>query len=766
MKHSRRTHASRHRSSLLVLTLLLIVGTRAVVVAQTPAPGSTDEGAATVVPADTAATTGPPAVTDAPPTDEAPATVEPAGSETTDAPAAPTAAPPVATEAPPVATEAPTTAPVGTPPPASIDAAETEAPTPTLVIYVPTPAPVATEVPATTPPVTGSVPPTAAPPAATEAPAPVTEAPTAAPPATEAPTAAPPATEAPTAAPPATEAPTEAPAVTDAPTAAPPATGAPAEPVTPVPASTDPPTTAPPVTSAPAPVTPAPEAQTTAPAATPVPVTEAPGTTSPTLTPTGSPAPPTSAPPTSAPPTSAPPQTTAPTPAPATTTAPPAAAITASPAPVTPRPETPSPGETSKGSSTSSSGSSSIPTTVPSVSGPSEDNGEGKSTSESAGTIGQLTLSPINSDDHGGTTDNGNDNGNDNETGENNESGGSSESNNSSTASGHSSSFGGWKIAVVIAGAVCVVSASIFFAHMHHVRAVAAAKRTRGSSQQRALDSFFRRNRVTVGRETGGNDGNFVPDPLTPRDEIAVTMPSNNAPERPRTRTVDVIAGSAAQAFNRSVLAAGSSSTISSVDTPTESYRSGDDYDSFTGRQHAPSTTSAASSNFYRSNSVYSDASSASLGSIAPSAASSQRSAQVPLFPTRLETVASSQASSVEGRQTGLSTDRSTERSDRSSSDFSVYNSSMESTDGDFYRISNSVIDVSVLPTTMSERSESFSESLDSYPSESGRHNSTASAFSNDSFIARSTNGTDLSSNRDSELYRLSKDSELSEGEI
>eukprot|EP00644_Phytophthora_capsici_P016773 jgi/Phyca11/12369/fgenesh1_pm.PHYCAscaffold_111_\ len=341
---------------------------------------------------------------------------------------------------------------------------------------------------------------------------------------------------------------------------------------------------------------------------------------------------------------------------------------------------------------------------------------------------------------------------------------------------------------------------------MRHVRVAAANKRDRGSSQRRALDSFFRRNRVTVARDTGVSSGNFVTDPLTPRDEIAVTMPSNNVLDRSRTMTADIIAGSAAQAFNRRTRPGSSAS----IETPTESNH-GDDYDSFIGRHNAPSVVSTDSSNFYRSDSsnvygadsMYSDSSSVSLGSIAPSATSSQRSAQTPMFPTRLETVAASTRSSKRASSaTSIGDVRDTNRSDRSSSDFSVFNpSSVSSSDDDIYRISTQLIDVSAIPVSTSEKSEPknsyssdrMSEALsefsvaESYTSELSGNESFATELSIDesfategsfrtddsfatvdSFATRSTQDTESDLyNRDSDLViRNSKESELSEGEI
>ncbi|KAL4117393.1 hypothetical protein PRIC2_011384 [Phytophthora ramorum] len=305
-------------------------------------------------------------------------------------------------------------------------------------------------------------------------------------------------------------------------------------------------------------------------------------------------------------------------------------------------------------------------------------------------------------------------------------------------------------------------------------------------------------NRVTVPRETGISSGIFVTDPLTPRDEIAVTIPSNNLP---RTKTADLIAGSAAQAFNRRTRPAGSSG---SIDTPTDSYN-GNGYDSFTGRNHTPSIVSVASSNAYNSNSVYSDTSSISLGSIAPSVSSSQRSfapsgLSDQFTRPRLQTVASQGRSSKRASSaTSIGDGRDTNRSDRSSSDFSVFNTSVASTEEDIYRISTQLIDVSAIPATTSEKSEPNSKdsyhsndrlsglsefSVDeSYTSDLSVHErfgtelsidndslsfSTADSFGTaDSYTTGSSNGTtDSLLDRDSVVFRNSKESELSEGEI
>lgn len=110
------------------------------------------------------------------------------------------------------------------------------------------------------------------------------------------------------------------------------------------------------------------------------------------------------------------------------------------------------------------------------------------------------------------------------------------------------------------------------------------------------MDSLFRQNRVTVPRETGVSSGNFVSDPLTPRDEIAVTMPSNNK--------ADVVTGAAAMAFNNRSRPGSGAGSNASIETPTDSYNA-NEYDSFTGRHNAPSMVSVASSGAYQTNSEF-----------------------------------------------------------------------------------------------------------------------------------------------------------------
>ncbi|GMF20856.1 unnamed protein product [Phytophthora fragariaefolia] len=310
---------------------------------------------------------------------------------------------------------------------------------------------------------------------------------------------------------------------------------------------------------------------------------------------------------------------------------------------------------------------------------------------------------------------------------------------------------------MVVVGVVGAVLVAVFFVHARHVRLAAANKRSRGSSQQRALDSFFRQNRVTVPRETS----NFVSDPLTPRDEIAVTIPSNNQ-NRP-----DTVA--AAQAFRRA-----RPDSNGSIATPTESFHTSE-YDSFTGQHQAASATSSSA---YGSASEFSESS--SLGSIAPSVISSQRSAHQPGFQPRLGSVASSQARSSKraSSATSIGDVRYTDRSDRSSGDFSVFNASASVDEDSVYRMSTQLLDVSALPERSEPRGSYDSDALsdfsvdDSYGSRSTDHSYATGRRTDNSFATnlsvddRDTASGFSSRDSDSLVLRASKDSELSEGEI
>ncbi|CAI5708111.1 unnamed protein product [Hyaloperonospora brassicae] len=229
---------------------------------------------------------------------------------------------------------------------------------------------------------------------------------------------------------------------------------------------------------------------------------------------------------------------------------------------------------------------------------------------------------------------------------------------NANTSSGRPTPLGGWKLALVIVGAICVVIVSVISVHLRHVRVSAANKRRRDSSQQRALDSFFRQTRATLGRDTGLSSGVFVTDPLTPRDEIAVTMPSGGG--RLRTKTADFAATNAL-----SYASVRRPMTPGALDTPTDSQQ-GNEYDSFTGP--VPLARSSSPPAFYYSNSVASDASSVSFGSIGPSSSS-----LVPL-PSAIR---GTRASSVTFRADA----RETYRSAQSSSNFSVRFASSVSSD-------------------------------------------------------------------------------------
>lgn len=80
----------------------------------------------------------------------------------------------------------------------------------------------------------------------------------------------------------------------------------------------------------------------------------------------------------------------------------------------------------------------------------------------------------------------------------------------------------------------------------------------------------------------------------------------------------------------------------------------------------------------------------------------------------------------------------------------------------DLYRFSSQIFDAAALEATR----ESGTSSRDSYPSSDGLGDSLPSAFSNDSFITRSTDGTDEFFNRDSGSIASKDSAELSEGEI
>lgn len=502
---------------------------------------------------------------------------------------------------------------------------------------------------------------------------------------------------------------TAAPVATDAAT-----TTAP-EAETPVPTETTPtPTEATPTPTTAAP-TETPVPTTAAPTETPVPTTAAPvettapTTEAPTTAPvTDAPVATTAAP---APTTTAPAATTAaPTP---TTTAP--AATTTAPTPTpTPTPATNAPTTSAASSSSGSSQTSSSGTYKSSTSD--EESG--------AGTVAPAdltTLSPISgdSDADDATTDSS-----------------SASSVGTSTSSASSATLGTWQIALIVSGVLVAVVASLFFVRFQNHRG-RVFKRARGSSQQRALDSFFRQNRVTLMASVNHsssqlafnatrNGGHFTA-PLTPPEQIPTTSlgpreapPTATAADaRPRGRTADVIAGPAADMFSRD--------TTRSAMSSTRSY-SGGDFDSFIGQSYANSNHS---SSVYYTPSERSD-------SIVDSSVASTTNRSTRRFLAR-------------HMSSGGEPSRGTVRSDRSSSDFSVFNSSVDSID-DSQRTFVSI----TLPTT----------TTDSARSGGLRANSDASDGS-ESFLGResrySRDSYDSYGVAPESAYRVS---ELSEGEI
>uniref|UniRef100_A0AAV1TBE4 Uncharacterized protein n=1 Tax=Peronospora matthiolae TaxID=2874970 RepID=A0AAV1TBE4_9STRA len=589
--------------------------------------------------------------------------------------AAPTPAP-VAPEVPKpatVPTEAPTPAPV--PSEASMPAPiPAEAPLPALIPgEVPAPAPVLPEAPTPAP-----IPPEAVIPAIVPAdlpaPAPIPgEPPTPAPILPGTPVPAPVPADAPTPAPIPGEPPTPAPIPGGPPTPAP----IPGEPPTPAPVPGEPPTPAPipggPPTPAPIPGEPPTPAPIPGGLPTPAPVPGGPPTPAPIPGEPPTPAPVPVEPPT---PASVPTEvlTPGPTPAPAALTPTPVPipvdadvplppynptpeALPKVPAITTPttaattlptelpREDIPSPIEGSSSSNTPNSTTDSFDSDVTSASTHYEDatqdlvdESSDRTPDDSSSTSLVLTFAPIIADH--ATTDSSADPELNHDV----------HHSNASTSAGRPRPLGGWKLALVVIGAICVVIVSIILVHMRYVRVAAANKRHRGSSQQRALDSFFRQNRVTVGRETGISSGVFVTDPLTPRDEIAVTMPMD---ARFQTQTVDFTAAApvAAPAYVRRPYTPGV------LDTPTDSHQ-GQEFDSFTGP--APLALSSSSSSLYWSNSVSSDANSASHESL-------DLSGQ--LLPPLPVAIRAARTSSVT-----FSTDvmRDTNRSEQSRSGFSV----------------------------------------------------------------------------------------------
>lgn len=307
-----------------------------------------------------------------------------------------------------------------------------------------------------------------------------------------------------------------------------------------------------------------------------------------------------------------------------------------------------------------------------------------------------------------------------------------------SSSTSSSASLGGWKLALIISGILCAVVASLFFVRFQNKRG-RVFKRARGSSQQRALDSFFRQNRVTLMQQSHvhassqlafhatGNGGHFaaVPAPLTPPEDIPVTslgVRDRPVVVRPRGQTADLIAGPQADMFSRATTRSGASST-----------RSYSDYDSFTGMSFG--TTSNHSSSVYDTPSERSD-------SVTDSSTNRSRR----FF--------SQMSSGDEGRtirsvsSASFGDMRATQRSDRSSSDFSVFNTT-ESVD--------SIDDQSFVSITL--------------PSTISRPDSIQHADSGSSSLIDSIDDRDSYDSIDDEAYHSEVDSihrvsELSEGEI
>ncbi|CAH0520119.1 unnamed protein product [Peronospora belbahrii] len=302
-------------------------------------------------------------------------------------------------------------------------------------------------------------------------------------------------------------------------------------------------------------------------------------------------------------------------------------------------------------------------------------------------------------------------------------------------------SLDGWKLALVIIGAVCVVVASIYFVHKHHVRNAAANKRDRDSFEQRALESFFGQNRVTVPRETAVSSLNFVTDILTPRNGNAA---STLFGKRSNTEMQMAVARSTAQGFHQSA--------TSSIHRPTDNYHT-NEFDPFTANESL--ITSSKTSPVIQSESEYFSTSSVSLGSIAPSILSSQGSLQPSIFDVGI---------------------RNTNLTDRSNSGFSV---SLALSDSEIYRMSDQIPEGSVLrrgapQLSASTKLRGYSSrnsddfSIDESYVESFRTRLTQdnfSFFTTDSYETQTTQGID-DDDEDILSTTLSKNSEMSEGEI
>jgi hypothetical protein len=282
---------------------------------------------------------------------------------------------------------------------------------------------------------------------------------------------------------------------------------------------------------------------------------------------------------------------------------------------------------------------------------------------------------------------------------------------------------------LIVAGVLVAVVASLFFVRFQNKRG-RVFKRARGSSQQRALDSFFRQNRVTLMASANHSasqlafnatrTGHFTA-PLTPPEEIPTTsLGPREAPPtvtaaaiRPRGRTADVIAGPAADMFSRD--------TTRSAMSSTRSYSNGD-FDSFVGENYSGSNHS---SSIYYTPSERSD-------SIVDSSVASTTNRSTRRFMAR-------------HMSSGGDTYRGTVRSDRSSSDFSVFNASADSID-DSQREFVSI----ALPSTATESARSNPRRSYSDGGESFRSHDSRDSY--DSYGLAPESG-----------YRVS---ELSEGEI
>ncbi|CAI5733642.1 unnamed protein product [Peronospora destructor] len=692
MKRSQRSHASRFWSSLLVLAVLMIFATATAAQTEespvvlptaisdsvtnfdTNALVSTDATPATVVPAREHDATSLSANA-----------LMPALATVTEFPAtgSPSTTPSVATipgvatiEAPPAATAVASAVTGST--------AGAEAPT----AEVPTPAPGATEV--LTPPLVPNDTQTAAPPVATPAIITLQNA-------TEIPAAPPNATEIPIAPPNATEISIAPPEATEAPTAASVATNA----STTTPASTPLP-----------PAVPMPD---------PVATTQSPPTASNSTVAPPMPAPAATAP---KPPTSTTPVTASPT---STSTE----DTTAFKPPMPPSDASKLKTAGSSGTDpTSKSSSSTSKNAADATKEPADDSVADTPTGDTEGSSGLLKLAPILPDDTDADTDTDTDTKTDTVDAPTNDYDSDSAPSNASTSSPHSQSLNDWELVLVIIGAVCAVVASIFFMHMRHRRTAAANRRLRDTVSQRALDSFFWRNRVTVVRETTLSSN---AEPLTPRDDIPITTSFG---ERSRVKTSMPIAESEAKDLDRNTQL---NSTTRIVASPDD--YDGDKHDSFTGPKSSSVSFSIPATTHY----AYLDTSFVSIGSNTPIISSSQSSSP-----------------------------GNTNRTDRSSNGFSVSNMS---SDGGTCRLTSQLLNKVAVPLSMSKSAptsdtrDSSRISDDCSVDESYTESFTTQLSStSDSFISIGENSTSQSTqdidDNSSTTSDLSEKSARNEGEI